>query len=814
MARKIFLKSLLMGLLLLLSVQIFAQIPGEGWVRIGLSYSGNITALAISPNYETDATLFIGVSGNGLWCSTDRGSTWKMCAAVPSDATVTGIALPRDYRYGAGIPCFAVTQQGYFYSSTSDFATIQYSYLFQTSKVNPATCIVVGGISSFDGTIWVGTWGAGVFRNTNSGSGTWTNPSAEIRALDNCRSLTITNETTQRLWASCAPSPTSGAYPIWRWESGYTWTYHGATALTAEDTLSIYASWTKPEDMWVGTATKGMWRSTDSGATWNTACDGSVASVGFQVRTIRDCPQYVTDNEIWEGRSDGLRASNDGGANCLGGFPYSQINVIGFSPSYHGTGNYCDAFVGTESALFRINCAEGAAAKTPPIIDGKAVAIAHAGKGIFLGSLARGLFKSVDKTTMVEYNNFPNGQIPEIVAICLHPSYYEGGTCGDENTLFVAANFPDCPEDNGVYKSTDAGNSWTKMTGGEWPTTAIEMRDLAISPQFATDNVLFAATSDLLFRWDGTTPCWTRVAKDNAFTNYTFVAVPPQYNKGATCSYSGQAGAPCNMVVVGADRSGSKILAVSYNNGVYFYDKGGCLNPTGIAFPKNYCTGSQPSAKALVSSSTQGVQMTTDILFNSFTSKNSGIPSSLNVADIASDPDWIDSATPTDPYLVCAVPVSSTPETRDFGAYYSDDAGGLWTLKRRGSAVSIDFESPYSTETNSYVLAGFQRDATYGSNPPYGAFLSQDSGSTYVWLRGYYSLPNDVYSTVAHERNPNYIFASSPSMGVFVSKDKGESFRPLNVGKGGSLGPCVLTNGYGITMLANRRGSNLDVIYV
>lgn len=795
-----------------------AQVPGEGWVRIGISYSGDITALALSPNYEEDKTLYIGVRGNGIWMSNDRGEegSWNMCPAIPSNATVTGIALPKDYKYDNGIPCFAVTEQGFFYSSTDDFATVQYSHDFYAGKTNPCTCIVVGGRTAFDGSIWVGTWGEGVYRNTNYGNPAyWTHPSAEISALDYCNSLTITNETTQKIWASS--DPVTGFAPIYRYESGYSWTAFGGSSLYGENVLSIHSSWTKYQDMWAGTATKGMWRSTDYGASWSVACDGDAGGgLSFQVQSIRTSPAYVDDHEVWEGRSDGLRKSTDLGVNCAAnGFSGSRVNVIGFAPSYHGSSGFCDAFVGTEDALYRINCDSAPAAKTPPVIDGKAVAMAHRGKGIFLGSKSKGLFKSVDSRTMVEYNNFPNGLIPEIVAICLHPDYYEGGThCSDETTLFVAANFPDCPEDNGVYKSIDGGNSWVIMTGGEWPTLDVEMRDLAISPNYATDNCLYAATSIQLFRWDGSTPCWYRVAKDNAFTNYTFVAVTPQYNKLSTCTYSSQSGAPCNMVVVGTERSSTMILAVSYNNGGYFYEKGSVIqNPTGVTFPKNYCTGSQPSVKALVSSSTQGVRMTTDILFSSFTAANSGIPSSLNVADIASDPDWIDSATPTDPYLVCAVPVSSTPSTRDFGAYYSGDAGGSWNMKRRGKAISVDFETPYGSD-NYYAMAGFQRDATYGTDPPYGAFVSGDSGSTYDWLSGYWSLPEDVFSSVAHERDPNYVFAASPSMGVFVSTDKGESFHPYNVGKGGSDGPCCLDNGYGITMLANRRGLDLDALYV
>ena len=109
----------------------FAQTPEESWTRLAVSYSGNITALAVSPSYETDQTLCIGVKDSGLWKSTDRGVTWTQCPAVPSQFTVTGIALGTGYNHGGGDPCFAVTQESYFIRSVDDFQNYTNKWSFK-----------------------------------------------------------------------------------------------------------------------------------------------------------------------------------------------------------------------------------------------------------------------------------------------------------------------------------------------------------------------------------------------------------------------------------------------------------------------------------------------------------------------------------------------------------------------------------------------------------------------------------------------------------------------------------------------------------
>jgi len=198
----------------------------------------------------------------------------------------------------------------------------------------------------------VGTYGDGIYFNGNDGDpANWDNISLEIRELDYCNSLSITSQSPQIVWASSNPSTPSGKGVYYN-SGGYSWTGVGATPMFGEDTPCVFASWKDARYVWAGTKTKGMWLSTDYGVNWSKGCDGSDGGgLDFSVDVIRECPQVASDHEIWEGTSETLNVSNDMGNNCSHGFPASDINVIGFSPSYHSSTGFCDAYVGTKSAL-------------------------------------------------------------------------------------------------------------------------------------------------------------------------------------------------------------------------------------------------------------------------------------------------------------------------------------------------------------------------------------------------------------------------------------------------------------------------------
>jgi len=831
-------------------VRVVAQTATEEWARVGMSFSGEITALAVSPNFENDRTLYIGVRSGGLWRSTEAGEpgSWCQCPSVPAGYTVNDIGLGRDYRFNSGYPCFAVTKEGYCYRSVDDFNTNTYVHSFTISGITyPLTSIVLGGVTGFNNAVYVGTYGHGVYAHYTGGNdSSWTYIGPDGGMF--CNDLTITSEATQELWGAFNCTTTFGN-AVLMYSAGVKWISH-LDALTAQNVLTIRSSWYEPDYIWVGTEKYGMWYTSDGASTWGTACDGVTSPTSaYSVRAIRESPYSTTNDKIWEGRSDGLRTSNNMGSSCYSGYPRSKVSCIEFAPGYDISGsNFCYAFVGTDSALFRIPCAGSMRERNPRAADGEAVALGADGNGYFMGSLAGGLYKSVDAEHMVRYNAFldSNGEPlkPQITAVCLHPAYNEQDTtclATNANTLFVAANFPGNPSYNGVYKSVNSGNSWTKLSVG-WPSSYIEVRDLAISPNYGVpsvppvtgnDGTLVAATSQGVAKWaydnkDGRFE-WNDISP-GYIESATWVALTPSYDDTTTCSgYPTYPGFPCNTVWAGGYNPADGTLRAWYtyndDNGQWImagaticggYPANCPVDVTGVAFPSNFGTGSSPSTKVFLSSSTQGIMRNAAIDWQDYWySRNTGLPSPYNVVGIAADPDWIDPTQDSQDVLLCAVASAATASLA--GVYRSDNASyspNSWSQKLSGHAESVAFEGGTSGQ-HDLAMAGLKWDAKFSQcASPYGAYLSTDGGSTFAGFKGYTSLPEDVFASVVHERDPNYIFATSPSMGVFVSRDKGENFRPYNVGAGPTSGPCRLTNGYGITMLKDRRGTDLDILYV
>ncbi|MGC8763274.1 MAG: hypothetical protein ACP5VN_06525, partial [Acidobacteriota bacterium] len=93
-----------------------------------------------------------------------------------------------------------------------------------------------------------------------------------------------------------------------------------------------------------------------------------------------------------------------------------------------------------------------------------------------------------------------------------------------------------------ILDSNDFGNSWTKLATN-WPTTPITVYDLAISPSYSEagpDTTLYAATSQGIYRWDGSTAGWSYRWRATPSPVYR-VAVPPLYNRwgGSGWAYHG-----------------------------------------------------------------------------------------------------------------------------------------------------------------------------------------------------------------------------------------------------------------------------------
>ncbi len=779
---------LVWGLSFFVSLSLKAQVAGESWTKIAV-LGGNSTAVVVSPDYQSDQTVFVGTAGAGVWRSQDGGQTWTR-GRNSFMIALQGVA---DIAISPGYPTdptlFVLTTKGGIYRSIDAKGNFSFSYIGSIGVVG--TALAISPDFQADGVVFAAGVGSGLWYTTSRGN-VWNQDTSTPINLIMALGISPAFAADQTLFVG--GSSKTGCF--WRRVGVTTGSWAAVDnnlGIGVEETVIAIAV-AGPTNVFAGTYADGMWVSSDTGRSWTAACDGVTSMTAPSVNTIA-----FASSLLLEGRSDTLRQSTDVGTTCSITVPHTGINDITFEPGWDGS-TRCDIYVATPAGLFKKTCPVPLGAKGPKAVSARAVAMIRdasgGARGTWIGS-GDGLFKAkpsswvADEFAMVQYNNFPNGLTPEIVAVCLDPAYDEAGACGtDAATLFVAANFPTSAPDNGVYKSTDFGNTWTKMVGGDWPTSSISMNDLAISPVYlggSQDTTLYAATSMSLFRWDGGTTYWTNVRA----ISVDVVGLPPTYNRAGTSAFP------------------NHTVFISYDGGVWFSEDDGTewiatgypalpsgYRVTGFAFPADFGA-SQPNVFASSNYSPSQFYYSSDPPpWKTWSAITTGLPAG-GVYDLAASPGFLVS----DKLMVCATPS---------GVYLSTNAGtgtNTWTSSGTPAALSVAFDP--TNPAGNYVIAGLVGK---------GAVFSSNGGNSFPRAyTGYGSLPNDVFETLAHTRDPNILFASSPTYGVFVSENKGLSFRPWNKGIGGSSGPCVLTDALGLGMMVERAGPNWpgwDVVWV
>jgi hypothetical protein len=808
------------GLFGALAVQ--AQIPGEDWVRIaGLDISTRV--IGISPTFSADGYVFAGTEGLGVWRSADGGATWAPSMMDPSlnpsplaHSCVIDVAVSPNFANDQTL--FAMTDDGSIYRCVDGQAS---PFTFSLVLAPPSGRSKGAALAIDPNFNWVASanlnvfaaFQTGGFYSSFDGGLTWQKDNAstepDITIYDMCISPTF----------SCGGGDTAiyvggTAYsgPVWiRTTCNVNGTWNSTTANPGVGDTEIVTTllYTGSGRMWAGTLYHGMWRSTDTGGSWTAGCDGALGVFLPRVNAIARANN--ASPPMIEGRDDRPYRSTNSGVSCTAISPATTIWDVEFEPGYNGT-TRCMTFFATPNGLLRKNCA-AQIAKGPAKVDGRAVAIASNGYGRFMGSLSQGLYKwqptSTNQYPMVRYNNFPNKKAPEITAVCLSPTYDMRGTCGTgAGTIFVAANFPTDLASNGVFRSSDFGATWTRLTGGAW-NSGDYVYDLALSPASPTDGTLYAGCSTGVYRWDGGTVNWTKV---RATTSPVWaVGLPPTYNK------TGSTGFPYRTVFMGTDDGTYYQVWWSNDDGGTWtktdWDSTGKQfgKPTSFTFQYSFgTTGTNQRVYASCATTTGAPAGAGGVIkcigssgqFSSgWTAYNTNLGTNPNVWCVDAEPQFGVSGYYD---LLCAT---------DTGTYRSAALNPSWTRKDVRPAWSV-MHDPADT-TGSIAMLGFQSNANSASLGGAAYVTDAKVGFTVTDFTGYGFLPDDVWSTVAHERDPNILFSASPSMGVFVSEDMGISFRPWNRGKGvGSGGPCVLTGGLGITMLKNRPDNNYDTVWV
>ncbi len=523
------------------------------WTRGGPE-GGAVDALAISPNFAADGTLFAGTNGGGVFKTTDGGATW---AAVSNGLTnltvyVLGIspAFPSDTLVMAG------TNYSGLFRSTDGGA----SWAQMPSPLNSGEIRAIAFSPAFatDRTLFVSRGNTDALYRSTDGGATWT----DIRA--NIGSVSVGAVAVSPAFAAdntLVALTSAGVYKSTN--RGNTWTAIStglsSTALSDMRTVAFSPAYATDQTLFLGTGRAGIWRSTNGGASWtainaghtpqqdvgsivispNFASDrtlftGCPSWQGFKstnggdswtmyqfnidyldegnrinpdVWAMAISPAFANDRTVFAGTfGTGVLKSTDGGATwsiVRHGMMAQRLTALAVSPNFAADRTVYSAaggpgiFASTDGGLTWHN----RNAQTFSLLDTYALAISpnfaadrtlFAGNHMGMGNGRNGIARTTDGG--LSWSNPETGlENKNVRALAISPSY------ASDRTVFAGTlckDFPTCTDSyvTGVFKSTDGGNTWARALTG-LPKKGIY--SLAVSPNYAADQTLFAGM------WDG-----------------------------------------------------------------------------------------------------------------------------------------------------------------------------------------------------------------------------------------------------------------------------------------------------------------------
>ena len=411
---------------------------GNNWNEIS---KNSVNSIAIDPN---NTQIIYAGGWRGLFKSTNGGTSWKTInTGFPANFKVNSLAIDHENTsiiyagtYGNGV--FKSTDGGSSWSSINTGLTKTY---VNSLAIEPKNSQI----------IYAGTWNGGVFKSSNSGL-SWIQVNKGLTKTNLCvEFLAIDSKNTQTIYAainSCGVFKSTDGGDNWS-EINIGLTNSGINYLAVDpiNTQIVYA----------GTA-GGIFKSTDSGDSWNKMSNGITSN-------IRSPAVDLTDSQvIYAGvEGDGVYKSIDGGISwshiwlsSLSGVSlaidskntkvvYAGTNGLGIYKSLDGGLTWKSTWL-SSGYIYSI------------IIDPTNSQVVYAGTEIFYYGPFGCLFKSLDGGTSWVLNS--NLSAKSVYSLVMDPI----------NTQTIYAS-----TDNGIFKSTDGANSWSKISN----TTGI----LFIDPQ-------------------------------------------------------------------------------------------------------------------------------------------------------------------------------------------------------------------------------------------------------------------------------------------------------------------------------------------
>ncbi len=276
-----------------------------------LQNPNRLEAIALSPAFEQDRTLFVADKATGVWRSSDRGQTWQETGFPARELGLGRMHLVISPDFGRDHTLFAATGSQ-LYRSSDDGQT------WQTLPIGPGHLFPINALAisphyAEDHTLMIaGDYRAPtVLRSTNGGN-TWQSATTGLPGTGNLNQLTFSPDFAADrgvyVWAESDGLYRSG-------DGGQTWrrVYQPAGSWLVQS-FALSPDFRRDRLMFLGTLKENhnVYRSADGGASWRPVELGLPLEL-LWASALALSPNFGRDRTIFLGTDRGIYRSTDGG---------------------------------------------------------------------------------------------------------------------------------------------------------------------------------------------------------------------------------------------------------------------------------------------------------------------------------------------------------------------------------------------------------------------------------------------------------------------------------------------------------------------
>ncbi len=465
------------------------KMAGRGWLAVILFFAAgagahvphdNVTALAVSPAYGTDQTVFCGIehSFTYLLKTTDGGITWKPSQVGLPYGVLSSIAVSPDFSQdGVVFAALSVAGGGGVFKSADGGAT--WSAAGDGLQGSQVLSLAVSPGFSADQTVFAGADGAGVFISTDGGD-SWTSlhPAAttlEIGSLGISSSYAVD----RTLFAAANSGLLKST------NAGQSWFNPFPAYNDKVNALALSPDYAQDQTLFLGSFGGGILRSDNGGASFSFVNEGLTETF---VSDLGVSPDFAVDRTVMASTRNGVFRSTDAGNTWTpqnAGLDEQSMQTgvhyggFGFSPDFGQDGTvFLAAFEGLHRSEDGAGRWRHLDVYSQRLLRGLDISPEYASDAtVYAGSYGGGVYRSQNGGAAWETIN--TGLAHQF----MHPLHVSPDF-GRDQTLFVGMQ-------SFLAKSENRGAFWNNR---EVSASGFEFtRRLAVSPDYGTDRTLFVA---------------------------------------------------------------------------------------------------------------------------------------------------------------------------------------------------------------------------------------------------------------------------------------------------------------------------------